>query len=155
MECASARLSMKVFHWHIAAGTMFLSLFEYVGVPRKSERHQIEFWITALVRICRQLAGQRVLPSRVTVTHRRRESSSELSAFLGSDMVFGAAVDEVAFSETIRHLPVVGADPYLNELLRKHFEEALRNRRTNRSPVRIECRECDHPAAAARESDGR
>src|SRR3954454_13984154 len=26
--------------------------FEYVGVARRSDRHQIEFWMTALVRIC-------------------------------------------------------------------------------------------------------
>ena len=108
-------------------------IFEYVGVPRHSERHQIEFWITALIRICAQLGGRRVLPSRVSVTHRRHEISSEFRAFLGSDIVFSATVDEVAFPGTIRHLPVVSADPYLNELLKKHFEDALRNRQLNRS----------------------
>ena len=109
-------------------------IFEYVGVPRNSERHQIEFWITALVRICSQLTGRRVLPSRVTVTHRRRENCPGFRAFLGRDIVFGAAVDEVAFPRTARHLPVVGADPYLNELLKKYFDDALRNRRSNCSP---------------------
>ena len=29
--------------------------FQYVGVSRHKDRHQIEFFITALVRLCRQL----------------------------------------------------------------------------------------------------
>src|SRR5262249_30518590 len=33
-------------------------LFEHVGVPRHLDRQQIEFWMTALVRECRELTGQ-------------------------------------------------------------------------------------------------
>jgi hypothetical protein len=39
--------------------------FDYVGVPRHSDRHQIEFWMAALVRTCRQLTNQHLLPIRV------------------------------------------------------------------------------------------
>src|SRR4029078_4555070 len=39
--------------------------FDYVGVSRHQDRHQIEFCITALIRTCRQLTGFRVVPERV------------------------------------------------------------------------------------------
>lgn len=38
---------------------------EYVGVSRHADRHQIEFLMTAIVRICRQLTGRQLLPERV------------------------------------------------------------------------------------------
>lgn len=106
--------------------------FGYVGVPRHSDRHQIEFWMAALVRTCRQLTHQRLLPIRVKVAHRRSEDSSEFDKFLGRRATFAADVDEVAFSKTARHLPVISADPHLNELLTAYCEEALSRRRTSR-----------------------
>ena len=72
-------------------------------------------------------------PSRVSFTHRRKDDSSELSTFFGSDVTFGAAADEVAFSTSIKQMPVVGADPYLNELLIKYCEQALAARSSKRS----------------------
>jgi Arabinose-binding domain of AraC transcription regulator, N-term len=33
-------------------------LFEYVGVPRRLDRHQIEFWIAAIFRACRQITDR-------------------------------------------------------------------------------------------------
>src|SRR6185295_843714 len=45
--------------------------FDYVGVSRHQDRHQIEFWITALIRTCRQLTGFRVVPERVRLVHHR------------------------------------------------------------------------------------
>ena len=107
--------------------------FEYAGVARHSDRHQIEFAIVTLVRICRQLTHRHVRPSRVSFTHRRKDDSSELSTFFGSDVTFGAAADEVAFSTSIKQMPVVGADPYLNELLIKYCEQALAARSSKRS----------------------
>jgi AraC-like DNA-binding protein len=106
--------------------------FDYVGVPRHSDRHQIEFWMAALVRTCRQLTNQHLLPIRVKVAHRRSEDSSEFDKFLGRRAMFAADMDEVAFSDTAKHLPVVSADPYLNELLTAYCEEALSRRRTSR-----------------------
>jgi AraC-like DNA-binding protein len=105
--------------------------FDYVGVPRHSDRHQIEFWIATLVRTCRQLTNQRLLPIRVKVAHRRSEDSSEFDKFLGRRAMFAADVDEVAFPESAKHLPVIGADPHLNELLSAYCEEALSRRRTS------------------------
>ena len=111
-------------------------VFDYVGVARHSDRHQIEGWTTALVRACRQLTNRRVLPTRVKFIHRRSEDCSELTRLLGRRAVFGADADEVAFSATVKDLPVVGADRHLNELLTTYCEEALARRRTGREALR-------------------
>jgi AraC-like DNA-binding protein len=108
--------------------------FEFVGVARHSDRHQIEFWMAALVRICRQLTSRRLSASHVSLTHRRSDDISEFNAFFGGNVTFGADLDEVAFPASIRQMAVVSADSYLNELMVKYCEEALAGRATNRSP---------------------
>jgi AraC-like DNA-binding protein len=108
----------------------------YVGVARHLDRHQIEGWITLLIRLCRRLTGCRVEPSRVGVIHRRADNFSEFAAFLGCDIEFGATVDEVAFMESIAHIPIVSADPCLNKLLIANFEEALSHWSVNPGPFR-------------------
>ena len=65
----------------------------YVGVSRHLDRHQIEFWMAALVRFCRQLTGLRLRPQRVRLTHRRPQNA-ELAEFFGGDVEFGTAADE-------------------------------------------------------------
>jgi hypothetical protein len=39
--------------------------YTYVGVPRHADRHQIEFWAMAFVRIAAQLTGTRIRPVRI------------------------------------------------------------------------------------------
>jgi AraC-like DNA-binding protein len=104
--------------------------FKYVGVSRHTDRHQIEFCLTVLIRLCRQLTGCRVVPRRVTLTHHRRSNRAEFAAFFGGEVKFGATVDEVAFAATSNHLPIVSADPYLNELLIANCEQAISHRLT-------------------------
>jgi AraC-like DNA-binding protein len=112
--------------------------FTYVGVERHSDRHQIEFWITSVVRACRQLTNRRLLPSCVRFVHRRKGGVPELDRFLGCDVVFGAEADEIAFPGTVKQMPVVGADPYLNELLIKYCEEARSHRDAGRGTLRVD-----------------
>jgi AraC-like DNA-binding protein len=57
---------------------------------------------------------------------------SKISAFLGTDIEFNAKADEVAFDTAARDIPVVSADPYLNELLIANAEEAIARRSTTR-----------------------
>jgi AraC-like DNA-binding protein len=102
--------------------------FHYVGVGRHSDRHQIESFFTLLVRLSRQLTNRRLLPNRVSLCHRRKGGCPELDTFLGCDVVFGADTDEVAFPGTVKEMPVVDADPYLNKLLIKYAEEARSHR---------------------------
>ena len=97
--------------------------FHYVGVERFSDRHQIEFFVTCLVRLCRQLTNRHLLPSRVSLCHRREKGRFELDRFLGSAVVFGADMDEVAFPGTVAEMPILNSDPFLNGLLIKYAEE--------------------------------
>jgi AraC-like DNA-binding protein len=108
-------------------------LLNYVGVSRHLDRHQIEFWMTALVRLVRQLTGLRLVPSHVRFTHLRERRPSEFAEFFGDDIEFGAPVDEVAFPRKVRTLPLVSADPYLNKLLLKYAEETLSRGRSQGS----------------------
>jgi hypothetical protein len=88
--------------------------FHYVGIERQSDRHQIEYLLTAVIRICRQLTNRDLRPHRVRMVHRRREGSPELNAFLGCEVAFGSDADEIVFSENVAELPVVSGDPHLD-----------------------------------------
>jgi hypothetical protein len=107
--------------------------FTYVGVDRHSDRHEIESWLTSLARLCQQPTNRHLIPAHAKVIHHREEGFPELNSFFGCDVVFGADVDEVAFPGNVKDLPVVGGDPYLNELLIKYCEHALSYRRGSRS----------------------
>ena len=52
--------------------------FEYAGIARHSDRHQIEFSVVTLVRMLRQLTNRHLRPSRVSFTHRRKNDAAEL-----------------------------------------------------------------------------
>jgi AraC-like DNA-binding protein len=103
--------------------------FGYAGVRRHQDRHQIEFWATSLVRMSREMTGLRLVPSRVHLIHRRGSDAAKLVRFFGSDIKFGAAVDEVIFSRRFRDQPLLKGDPYLNRLLVGYCERALAERR--------------------------
>lgn len=109
----------------------------YVGVERLSDRHQIEFWVTSVVRICRQLTNRHLLPSCVSLLHRRSGGCREMNSFMGCHVTFGADADEVVFPGTVKQAPIVGADPYLNKLLVKCCEEAHSHRDVGRGSLRV------------------
>ncbi len=110
--------------------------FTYTGVSRHLDRHQIEFWMTALVRVVRQITGLRLPASRVRLTHRRSRGSEEFNQFFGTQVEFGTADDDLAFPHRARRLPIVSADPYLNKLLVANCESALSRRRKDLSSFR-------------------
>ncbi len=110
--------------------------FHYVGVSRHLDRHQIEFFAVMLVRLCRQLAGIRLVPVRVRLMHRRNGNPSELNEFFGSKVEFGAPIDEVAFAPAIKDIAIVSADYHLNKLLITYCEEALARQPSKRSSFR-------------------
>ena len=74
-------------------------VFDYVGIARHSDRQQIEFLLTVVIRLCRQLTGLRLVPSRSRLMHRRsKHGDSELAAYFGGHMTFGARADELIFA---------------------------------------------------------
>jgi AraC-like DNA-binding protein len=105
-------------------------VFEPIGVARHSDRHQIEFWIAAVIRACRQITKRHVTGELITFAHPRKPTP-ELARFFGSKITFGADVDEVAFSPSIKSIPIVSADTYLNDLLVHYCDEALADQRNH------------------------
>jgi AraC-like DNA-binding protein len=98
---------------------------DYVNVDRDSDRHQTEFWLVTLMRICRQLTDSRIAARRLKLRHSRAGSPMEFKSFFGIDVEFDADADEIIFPASIASLPIVGRDTYLNRLLRRYAEEAL------------------------------
>jgi len=128
----TARYSTTVnegFAQRFVAGRHVGVAVEYRGVSRHDDRHQIEFWVTTLVRACRQATGMRLVPSRVRLTHARHRLDAELAGYFGDDVAFGAAADEILFPRSVAQARIVDADPYLNRLLLSYCEEALARRR--------------------------
>ena len=103
--------------------------FEYVNVERRGDRQHIEFWLTIIVRLGRELTNRRLVPDHVRVIHHARKMPAEFRSFLGCTVEFDAGVDEVVLPGAAGEMAVSGADMYLNELLTRYCEEALQHRR--------------------------
>src|SRR6266516_3639609 len=117
-------------------GNRLIINLSYSGVPRHSERHQIEFCMFAVLRICRKLTGQNIVPQHFWIAHHRSEGTSEMARFVGTKVRFGADTDEFALNLDARALPLIHSDPYLNDLLLKYCEAALAARRGDTSQFR-------------------
>jgi AraC-like DNA-binding protein len=64
------------------------------------------------------------------------KDAAEFRSFLGCEIEFGSDVDEVVFPGSVKLMPVVTADPHLNELLIKYCDESLSHREVTRAPLR-------------------
>jgi len=117
-------------------GNRLIISLSYSGVPRHSERHQIEFCMFGVLRLCRLLTGQNLAPQHFSIAHHRSGANSEMARFVGTKVEFGADRDEFALNADARGLPLIHADPYLNNLLLKNCEAALADRRGNVSELR-------------------
>ena len=108
---------------------------KYLGVERHLDRHQVEFWLTTIIRICRQLTSRRLVPSRIGILHRQKAERRPVEAFFGCTVQFGADADEIVLADSVRQLSISSADPYLNDLLIKYAEEALSRRKVSRGSL--------------------
>ena len=117
-------------------GNRLIVNLSYSGVPRHSDRHQIEFCMFAVIRICRMLTGQHLVPQHFSIAHHRSGAISEMARFVGTKVEFGADTDEFALNVGARELPLIHSDPYLNDLLLKNCEAALADRRGDTSQLR-------------------
>ena len=117
-------------------GNRLIINLSYSGVPRDSDRHQIEFCMFAILRLCRVLTGQNLVPQHFWISHHRSGTNSEMARFVGTTLEFGATTDEFALNANARELPLLHAEPYLNNLLLKYCEAALTDRRGNVSQLR-------------------
>ena len=117
-------------------GNRLIVNLSYTGVPRHSDRHQVEFCMFAAIRICRLLTGLNLVPEYFSIAHHRSGDVSEMVRFVGTKVEFGADADELALDVDARELPLIHADSYLNDLLLKYCEAALAHRRDDASPLR-------------------
>jgi len=117
-------------------GNRLILSLSYSGVPRHSDRHQIEFCMFGVLRMCRVLTGQNVIPQHFSISHHRSGDNSEMARFVGTKVEFGADRDEFALNADARELPLIHADSHLNDLLLKYCEAALADRRGDMSQLR-------------------
>src|SRR5262249_11525768 len=117
-------------------GNRLVISLSYSGVPRHSDRHQIEFCMFGVLRVCRMLTGQNLVPQYFSIAHHRSEGTSDMARFVGTKVEFGADRDEFALDLNARELPLIHSDPYLNDLLLKYCEAALADRRGDMSQLR-------------------
>src|SRR6266568_8311491 len=131
-----SRITNEALVFGYREGNRLIINLSYSGVPRHSDRHQIEFCMFAALRICRVLTGQNLVPQHFTIAHHRSEGTSEMARFVGTKVEFGADTDEFALNLDARALPLTHPDPYLNDLLLKYCEAALADRRGDTSQLR-------------------
>src|SRR3974377_1308548 len=111
--------------------------FEYVGVSRLSDHHQIECFVAILLRLCRLLTGRSLSPTGVKLAHRRTELPAEIKKLFGCKVSFGSDAAELLNPRRADTIASVNADPYLNSLLVRYCEEALSNRRVHSGAWRL------------------
>jgi AraC-like DNA-binding protein len=117
-------------------GHRLIISLSYSGVPRHSDRHQIEFCMFGVLRVCRMLTEQKLVPQHFSIAHHRSGANSEMARFVGTKVEFGADRDEFALNLDARELPLIHADTHLNDLLLKYCEAALADRKGNPSQLR-------------------
>ncbi|HET9534029.1 MAG TPA: AraC family transcriptional regulator ligand-binding domain-containing protein [Mesorhizobium sp.] len=117
-------------------GATYTIGLSYQGAARYLDRHQMEFFALVLLRMCRQLVGKKIVPLGASFVHHRSGDMRQVQRFLGCEPRYDAYSDEIKLEPSLAELPLVGDDPFLNEMMVKHCEDALRARRTNVSPFR-------------------
>jgi AraC-like DNA-binding protein len=108
----------------------------YAGVQRHLDRNQIELFTAMFLRLCRHLVGQRLMPLSVHFVHHRSRDLQRIRGAFGCEVEFDAQADAISFDAAVAELPLVGDDPFLNELMEKDCEAAMAERSTNVSPFR-------------------
>jgi AraC-like DNA-binding protein len=109
----------------------------YNAVRRLSDRHQVEFFVTFIVRLCRQLVARRLRPVLVKLAHRRTDLPEDMAACFDCQLVFGSEVDEIEYAPSSGQMTIASADGYLNKLLTRYCEEALSSRRRGAKSWRL------------------
>lgn len=108
----------------------------YAGVARHLDRHQMECFMFALLRLCREITGRKLTPLGVSFAHHRSGNLEKMRRLFGCDIEFDAYGDEMRFDPTVLAIPLVKADPFLNEIMGAMGEEALSARPSNSSAFR-------------------
>ena len=98
------------------------------GSTRHVAWHQVEFWMTGLVRVARQLTGLRLSPVHLALCHPRHAGAREMEGVSRLRHRIRRTGGRSSISLRRRERPPTGADPYLHDLLLSYCEEALAHR---------------------------
>jgi AraC-like DNA-binding protein len=108
----------------------------YAGVPRHLDRHQVEMLSVAMLRLCRQITGQKLVPLGVDFVHHRSGDLRPMRRAFGCDVRFDCGADEIRFEPVVSGLRLIGDDPFLNEIMLRHCEDAVAARGSNAKSFR-------------------
>ena len=131
------RVANEALDLRIVKGTDCRIVLSYKGVTRHVDRHLMEAFAVALLRLCRQLVGKKIVPLAASFVHHRSDGR-KIQRILGCDVSFDADEDAINFDASVMDLPLVGYDPYLNDLMVKNCEDAIAARAPSISPFRTE-----------------
>jgi AraC-like DNA-binding protein len=131
-----SRIHNEGVRLHFNRNRLATLTLDYVDTDRASDKHHMEFWLVALVRICRQVTDSRLAPHQLKVRHARADPPAEFKAFFGVEMEFGGETDAIVLSDAVASLPVTGRDIHLNKLLRQYADEALASRPSEHASTR-------------------
>lgn len=98
--------------------------------------HQIEFWMTYVLRLSRALTGRELVPSMVSFLHHREGDTAEMQRYYGCALMFGMARDCIVFDSAEAELPNVTADPFLHRFLLEYYDDAAARRHSGQSSLR-------------------
>jgi AraC-like DNA-binding protein len=96
----------------------------------------MEFLALVLLRLCRQLIGRKFVPVSLKFVHHRSGDLSSVQQVLGCLPEFDAYADEMGFDAEVFDAPLVGQDPYLNEIMLADCEAAIAQRPSSLNPFR-------------------
>jgi AraC-like DNA-binding protein len=131
------RLQNEGVRFEVSTGESVRIRLRYTGVARHTDVHQIGTFITLLIRVCRQLTGRELTPTRVRIMHRIVGDKSRLERYLDATVEDGADTDEIEFPAASWDLPLLSADPHLHQLCVKNCEEALARRQNSVTPLKV------------------
>jgi AraC-like DNA-binding protein len=137
MPCAIseryARVGNEALILKVHNGSAFRLELSYSGVAKHLDRHQTECFALTLVRLVRQLVGQKIFPLGASFVHHRSGDLRRARDLLGCEIEFGAAL---SFDPRVVDRTLVDADPFLNRLMVEDCERAITARPSNASPFR-------------------
>ncbi len=122
---------------NISRGASALAVdFDYVGVERHLDRHQMMFWMTCTLKEARVFTNRELVPTYVGFIHQNVAPPAEMERFFASAIHFGAASDCISFEPQEADMPVVSEDPYLNKFMVRYYEEIAASRQWRQNPLR-------------------
>ncbi len=133
-----ARLGNEAIVGRIASSDDFCVVFNYSGVARHEDHHQVEILAVILVRLFSQLLGRKIVPRSAQFIHHRSGDLRPIRVAIGCEVQFDGYRDEIQFDRGAFDLPLLGQDPYLNQLMCEACEAALAGRPLVRNSFRTE-----------------